>query len=256
MSKTFQNQTAVISGGLGDIGKAISLAFAAEGAAIGLCDVHNLSEATGFLTRLKNEYGVPCYYEQVDVSEAGAVKAWLYNVKRELGIPSLIIVNAATATLANMLEITTDQWLREINVNLNGAFYMAQEAARQLVESQTGGRIVFIGSWAAHAVHLHMPAYSVSKAGIRMLSKTMALELARHNILVNEVAPGYVQAGLSGKIWEQHPELSREAAERVPTGKFISTTAVADQVLYLCRPDNVHITGSTLLMDGGLSLRS
>lgn len=256
MSKLFQNQIAVISGGLGDIGKAIGLAFAKQGAAIGLCDVHDPTAAGAFLTQIENSYGVPACYHQADVSDASTVKTWLQEVTRQLGIPTLIIANAATATMANILKITAEQWSREISINLNGAFYMAQEAALQMVEHRTGGRIVFIGSWAAHAVHLHLPAYSVSKAGIRMLCKSMALELAPHRILVNEVAPGYVQAGLSGKIWEQYPELSKEATKRVPTGVLIQADEVAAQVLYLCHPDNAHITGNTLLMDGGLSLYS
>ena len=82
----------------------------------------------------------------------------------------------------------------------------------------------------------------------------MALDLAPNNILVNEVAPGYVDAGLSGQIFKQEPKIREQAEQRIPTGKLISADEVAIQVLHLCDPANRHMTGSTLLMDGGLSL--
>src|SRR5690606_1294359 len=101
---------------------------------------------------------------------------------------------------AALSEISPSDWNSQLNVNLSGAFYLAQNAAQRLLTAHRGGRIVFVGSWAAHAPHLNMIPYSVSKAGLRMLCKCMALELAPHQITVNEIAPGYVDAGLSGKI--------------------------------------------------------
>ncbi len=89
-----------------------------------------------------------------------------------------------------------------------------------------------------------------------MLCKCMALELAPHQILVNEIAPGYVAAGLSGRIWEEQPGKLEEAIARVPIKKIMTVKAVAEQILYLCHPQQEHMTGMTLLMDGGLSLLS
>jgi glucose 1-dehydrogenase len=89
---------------------------------------------------------------------------------------------------------------------------------------------------------------------MRMLCKCMALDLAPTGILVNEVAPGYVDAGLSAAVWIKNPEARENAAERVPIGKLIDAADVAQQVAHLCEPDNRHMTGSVLLMDGGLSL--
>jgi NAD(P)-dependent dehydrogenase (short-subunit alcohol dehydrogenase family) len=131
---------------------------------------------------------------------------------------------------------------------------MAQAAALRLVEQKREGRIVFTGSWAAHAPHPHIPAYSVAKAGLRMLCKCMALDLAPHGILVNEVAPGYVNAGLSAAVWQQQPERRQQASARVPVQRLIEPEEVALQVAHLCEPANRHTTGSVLLMDGGLSL--
>lgn len=254
MSKIFGNQTAIVSGGMGDIGRAICQEFAKQGAHVAFCDQRSPTEARDFIARLENEHGVSCLYHQVDVSDAAQVNLWIREVGAHFGKPRLIVANAARATIAPVLEVTPDQWCEELNVNLNGAFYMAQAAARQMTEQQIAGHIIFLGSWAAHKVHLNMPAYSVSKAALRMLCKSMALELAPYGILVNEVAPGYVKAGLSGKIWQQQPGLREKAAENIPTGKFISPEDVAHEVTMLCHPDNRHRTGTTVLMDGGLSL--
>lgn len=256
MHKLFSNKTVVISGGLGDIGRAIAKEFASGGANIALCDMREKEEAHAFLEELRREYPVECHYAQVDVSNDDAVEEWLDEIEIKWGVATIIIANAATVTLAGILEMTSQQWNRELRVNLDGAFYLTQLAARKLVEKKLPGHIVFVGSWAAHAVHANLPAYCVAKAGMRMLCKCLALELAPHQVLVNEIAPGYVDAGLSGKIWEHQPDLVREATEKVPIKKIMSSASVAWEVAHLCHPNNEHITGSTLLMDGGLSLRS
>lgn len=255
MTNLFENQTVIISGGLGDIGWATALTMAKEGASIALGDIHEESVAEKYLSILKQK-GVVCHYRQVDVARAQSVRSWVDDVEKEIGPPTLIIANAGRVTLADMYSITPEQWEEELAVNLNGAFYLTQYATSRLLEHKLSGRVVFVGSWAGATVHQHIPAYSVSKAGLRMLCKCMALELAPHNILVNEVAPGYVDAGLSGKIWEDNPGMLKSSQEKVPIRKVMSAEAVAEQILYLCHPKNEHMTGATLLMDGGLSLLS
>ncbi|WP_138994368.1 SDR family NAD(P)-dependent oxidoreductase [Larkinella sp. C7] len=253
MDKVFTNKTVLISGGLGDIGRATALEFARNGAAIAIGDIAPTTKAEAFLAELKS-YDVASHYTQVDVTDAGAVQDWVLAVENTLGVADLIIANAATVTPAGIHEITPGQWANELNVNLNGAFYLTQCATARLLTHQLPGRVVFVGSWAAHAVHPHIPAYCVSKAGLRMLCQCLALELAPHQILVNEIAPGYVNAGLSARFWEEDPASSEVARNQVPVKKLISAEAVARQIVQLCHPDNEHMTGSTLLMDGGLSL--
>lgn len=253
MQQAFQNKIALISGGLGDIGRAIAHAFAEQGASIALGDLAPTSNAAGLVREL-SLHKVSVSYTQVDVSDAEMVQSWIQTVEKDQGIPDLIIANAATVTLGGIHELTPVQWSRELRVNLDGAFFMTQYATSRLRANEIPGKVVFIGSWAAHAVHAHIPAYSVSKAGLRMLCKCMALELAPFDILVNEVAPGYVQAGLSAQIWEKDHALRDQAKIKVPVRRLITPDEVAAQVLHVCHPDNRHITGSTILMDGGLSL--
>ena len=253
MSGTLSNQAAVISGGLGDIGRAIALELARRGTDVAIGDILDGSAARGLADQL-TPIGIRHRYDRVDVSIARDVTEWIATVERELGVPTLIIPNAATVTLAGVRDVTSEQWSRELRVNLDGAFHMAQAAALRMLEHKKPGRIVFIGSWAAHAPHNAIPAYCVAKAGLRMLCKCMALEFAPHGILVNEVAPGYVDAGLSADLWARNPGSREKAAARVPTGNLIDAAEVAKQVAYLCEPGNRHMTGSVLLIDGGLSL--
>ena len=116
------------------------------------------------------------------------------------------------------------------------------------------GRIVFVGSWAGHAPHVELAAYSTAKAGLRMLTQCLALELADKGILVNEVAPGYVNAGLSGQFFKKDPDCAARSRAAVPVGELIEADEVAAAIAYLCSPAHRNLTGSTLLLDGGLSL--
>jgi NAD(P)-dependent dehydrogenase (short-subunit alcohol dehydrogenase family) len=252
-AKSLAKHVAVISGGLGDIGGAIAMELAQRGADIAIGDVRDPREASETLSAIA-ERGARCRYDRVDVADSEEVEAWLQAVEQQLGVANLVIPNAAIVTIAGVRDVLAEQWQRELNINLTGAFNLARTAALRLLHHQRPGRIVFIGSWAGHAPHPNITAYCVAKAGLRMLCKCMALDLAPHNILVNEVAPGYVDAGLSAKLWAKNPGSRDKAATRVPTGQLIEAAEVAMQVAHLCEPANRHMTGSVLLMDGGLSL--
>ncbi len=216
-------------------------------------DLKSPAIAEEFVAQLR-ALGRRARYDEVDVTDAQAVDHWVRAVESEIGLPTLIVPNAAIVTLKDIHSLTPAEWQRELRVNLDGAFFLAQAAALRLVEHEREGRIVFIGSWAAHAPHHYIPAYSVAKAGLRMLCKCMALDLAPRGILVNEVAPGYVDAGLTAQVWEQEPQRRIEVGARVPVRRLIEAAEVASQVAHLCEPANRHMTGSVLLMDGGLSL--
>jgi glucose 1-dehydrogenase len=253
VEQNLKDQTAIISGGLGDIGRAIAMELARRGANVALGDVRPPEDAAPLL-KLLREIGVRCRYDRADVSDAKQVKAWVESAEKDLGVAALIIPNAAIVATSKIGDLKPESWAAQINVNLTGAFYLAQVGAVRLLEHNKPGRIVFTGSWAAHAAHPQIPAYCASKAGLRMLCKCMALELAPHGILVNEVAPGYVDAGLTGQFFARHPENRPAAAARVPTGQLISAEDVAKGIAFLCDPENRHMTGTVLLLDGGLSL--
>lgn len=248
-------QIAIISGGMGDIGQAIAFRLAADGADVAIGDIVESDDtrASSVISELR-QCGRRARYDRVDVGDASAVAGWVEAVEIEFGTPTLIVPNAAVVSVADICSVTAEQWRGDMRVNLDGAFHLAQAGAARMVASGRSGRIVFLGSWAAHAPHEHIPAYCASKAGVRMLCKVMASSLAKHQILVNEVAPGYVDAGLTGRLWAKHPEQRESGRAKVPTHRLITPEEVAHQVAHLCDPDNQHMTGTCILMDGGLSL--
>ncbi|MDE2126947.1 MAG: SDR family oxidoreductase [Armatimonadetes bacterium] len=247
-----QGSVAVISGGLGDIGQAIVRAFCRAGCRVAVCDLAPPESAAPLLAELGSAGSF--HYAQVDVSDAAAVDVWLNDLESQFGCPSYVVPNAAIVTRVPALEMTAQQWQRELAVNLNGAYFLAASAARKMTACGTPGRIVFVGSWAAHAPHPQIIAYSTAKAGLRMMAQCLALQLAPAGILVNEVAPGYVDAGLSAQLFREDPGLRDAAAARTPLRRLIEPDEVADAVIWLCSDSSRNCTGSVLLMDGGLSL--
>lgn len=254
IAKELASPLVALSGGLGDIGAAIAQSLAEAGADIAIADLVAPDQAASLIAEVK-ALGRRCFYQPLDVTDATATQTWFDDVSTHFGrLPNIIIANAAIVTLKPYSELSDSEWFREINVNLNGAYYFSHTATQRLVKATQPARVIFLGSWAAHAPHRSLPAYSVAKAGLRMLNQTMALELAAHRILVNEIAPGYVDAGLSGRIFNENPAIRDRATVGVPIQKLISAADVASQVLYLCSDYATHITGSTILQDGGLSL--
>lgn len=133
---------------------------------------------------------------------------------------------------------------------------MAQTAALRMIGKGLPGHIVFVGSWVAERPMPRIVSYSVSKAGIRMLMKCMALELAPYGILVNEVAAGYVDAGLTGQTFQADPARRERLMQQTPVHKIIQPEEIAWLVAQLCDPRNQNTTGTALLVDGGLSMLS
>lgn len=247
------NQVAIISGGLGDIGRACAVELARCGADVAVGGRSDGGRAEPLRAEIE-ALDRRCRFDLVDVGDAEAVRKWVHQAEADLGPVGLIIPNAAVVEMAPLAELTPEIWQRHLDVNLTGAFNLAHAAGQRLLELKRPGRIVFIGSWAAHAPHEHIPAYCVAKAGLRMLCRCMALEYAAHGILVNEVAPGFVDAGLSKQIFERHPQRRARAVAKVPTAELMDPREVALHVVHLCDPHNRSMTGSVLLCDGGLSL--
>lgn len=195
------------------------------------------------------------HYTRVDAADVQQIKAWLQSVERSLSTPTLIICNAGVVIPAGARSTSPAVWEKTLSVNLTGSFFLAQLAAERMVKKKLLGRIVFIGSWAGEVPHAPITAYSVSKAGLRMAMKCLASEYADHGILVNEVAPGIVDAGLSGKLMARTPHLREKIQKRIPVRRMLTPDDVAQGVVALCDPRSLHVTGSVLLLDGGLTLQ-
>ena len=235
----------VITGGAGDIGRAIARELLEHGAAVTLVDRRPPDEVE--LSALG-----PARYAQVDVRDHDAVAA----VLAEVDPLDIAIGNAGMVDSAPFLDITPEQWRAHLDVNLTGCFNLGQAAARLMVDRGRPGRILFTSSWVQDVPWPEIAAYSVSKAGLRMLTRSMAAELAPHGILVNAVAPGIVDAGMARHQRETEPQYAARAAKAIPLGRMQTAEQVARAVAALCSDATDYMTGSVLLVDGGCSLQT
>ena len=241
----------VVTGGTGDIGRAMALEVVDRGGRVTIFDVRAPDESDAdhapLVLAIEQE---KVAFERVDVRDRSQVRSALERIAPF----DVVIGNAGISDAAPFLEITDDQWRRHLEVNLTGNFLLGQEAARIMVERGGGGHIIFTGSWVQEIPWPEIAAYSASKAGLAMLTKSMALELARHNIRVNVIAPGIVAAGMAKYQMENEPQYARRITNVVPLGRLQTTADVARAAAFLCSSDADYMTGTTLVVDGGCSL--
>ena len=247
MTVRLDGQVAIVTGGRGDLGRAFAAAFAERGAVVAVADRAPI-EADDLASGI--------HHAELDVTDAAAVAAWLDRIEAQLGTPSIVVPAAAIATAVPLLEFTPEQWRAELDADLTAPFLVAQDAARRMIRAGVPGRIAFIGSWAAHAPHPHVAAYSVAKAGLRMLTRVLAAELGPHGILVNELAIGVVDAGVSRLTFQTHPELRAASERQAPLRRLVSVDDLVREVLSLVDPSRTSMTGATITIDAGMSLRT
>jgi NAD(P)-dependent dehydrogenase (short-subunit alcohol dehydrogenase family) len=240
-----QGRVAAITGGALGIGRATALLFASEGAAVALGDVEIAAAET--VAKEITERGGRAIAVGVDVGDAGQVQAFVDRVVAELGRLDVMFANAGIAHSAPFLEHPEAQWHRVLRVNLTGVFLCCRAAARHMV-TQGGGRIITTASINGFRGVENLVGYNAAKAGVIELTKTMAVELARHHIAVNAIAPAQIDTRLTRSLPE---EARQRRAARIPMGRFGEADEVARAALFLASDDASYITGHTLAVDGG-----
>lgn len=241
----------LITGGAGDIGRAIVTALARQGFKVTIVDSRpddDLAAVVDDVTGSTGGADVQAY--RVDVVDRAALDALV----GDLAPVDIAIANAGIVDSGRFLDISEAMWRRHLDVNLTGVFNTMQSAARTMVANGRGGHIVAMGSWVGSVPWPEIAAYSATKAAIQMLAKSAALELAPHGIRVNVVAPGIVRAGLAKSQLESEPQYAARAARVVPLGDLQTAEQVAEVTAFLCSSAADYMTGTVLLADGGCSL--
>ena len=238
-SLELEGQVAVVTGAGRGIGKAIALRFAAEGARVGVLDVDDASAA-----ETAKEIGGAAFALTVDVSDPDAVGGAFGRLDRL----DVLVNNAGVETRAPFLEITPDEWRRQIDVNLSGTFYCTQAGAR-VMSAGAYGRIVNVSSVAGLIGPIDLAAYGAAKAGIVGLTRAAALDLADFGITVNAVAPGPIETELMLGVWSA--EALRERPQHGAIARFGTVEEIAHAALFLASPESGFITGVTISVDGG-----
>jgi NAD(P)-dependent dehydrogenase (short-subunit alcohol dehydrogenase family) len=241
---------ALVTGSDSGIGRATAVALADRGHDIGVTWHSDRAGAEATADRVR-AHGRRAVVAHLDLTAGEAVTAVVEELAGALGGLDVLVNNAGANHRAAVLDDELSGWRRALEVNLTGPFLCAQAAARRMVAAGRGGRIVNVTS-----VHEHEPlamagAYSAAKAGLGMLTRVMALELAPHAITVNAVAPGHIATPMTGKAGVDPASVP---LPQIPLGRPGGPEEVAAAIAYLAGPEAAYCTGASLLVDGGLLL--
>jgi NAD(P)-dependent dehydrogenase (short-subunit alcohol dehydrogenase family) len=244
MSGRFAAKVALVTGGSNGLGRAITQAFLAESARVGILDLEQHA-AFDDDDRVLTVMG--------DVADPDNVAEAMDTVVERWGAVDCLINDAAAYPDDLVLDMPLDAWRRVWDVNMTGVFLCCRAFARHRLARGGGGKIVSISSGSARSPRPAGAAYAASKAALETFSRTLAMELGPHRINVNVVAPGYIDVrGWSDCFPDRAPDDLRAALVRsIPLGQAGRPTDIANAVTFLCSEEASHITGAVLDVDGG-----
>jgi NAD(P)-dependent dehydrogenase (short-subunit alcohol dehydrogenase family) len=247
MNLSLEGHSALVTGANGGLGSHFARTLAKSGARVAVAArrIESLDE----VTRAIRGDGGEVAPIALDVTRPDAVAAAFESASAALGPITVVVNNAGIAITKPLLEHTEEDWQQVIEVNLNGAWRVAQAAARHMVKHQRGGSIVNIASILGLRVSAQVPSYAASKAALIQLTKAMALELARHRIRVNALAPGYVETGINQEFFAS--DAGQALIKRVPQRRIGKPEELDGALLLLASDAGSYTTGAVLAVDGG-----
>lgn len=261
MVKQLQNQVAIITGASSGIGASVAQAMAAAGASV---VVNHPASATrqaaeAVLTEIKNAGGSGITY-QCDVSREAEVQKMFADAIEQFGTVDILVNNAGLQRDAPFTEMTLEQWNFVLSVNLTGQFLCAREAIKEFLHrgiqpgrSKAAGKIICMSSvhevipWAGHA------NYAASKGGVMLLMKSIAQEFAPHQVRINSIAPGAIRTPINRTAWDT-PEAEARLLQLIPYKRIGVAEDIAKAAVWLASDDSDYVTGTTLFVDGGMTL--
>jgi NAD(P)-dependent dehydrogenase (short-subunit alcohol dehydrogenase family) len=244
-------RVAVVTGASRGIGEAIAAALAAAGAKLVLAS--RKLEGVEAVAKLIREEGGEAIAVACHTGRAAEVQAVAEKAREAFGGVDVLINNAATSPhFGPLLEAEEGQWDKTFEVNVKG-YVHAVRACVPLMRERGGGSIVNVASVAGMVPHRGLGVYGVTKAAVIMLTKTLALELARDGIRVNAIAPGLIQTRFSEALWSA-PEARERALKSIPQGRMGQPDDLVGAVLYLAGDASRFTTGAVLVIDGGQTL--
>jgi len=249
-----EGKWALVTGGSRGIGRGICFSLAKEGCNV-VVNYANHREAAEEVVRDLQGRGVESYNLKADVSNRSEVDRMVKAIAGRNRL-DILVGNAGVVRFEPFLEISREGWDFQMNVNLLGSFNVGQEVARYFVANKIPGKIAFVTSFNQEVPNAGQGVYSISKSGIRMLAKTMALELAEHKINVNTIAAGPVITDINREQVELYPGLVERLNKILPLHRWGTPEDMGAVAAFLVSPDADYITGSTIFVEGGIMINN
>lgn len=245
-----KGKVAVVTGAATGIGKAIATMMAQEGAAVVVDYVGDPTLAKDVVQAIQKAGGKALAIE-ADISNPDAVNSLVQQTAQSFGHLDIFVNNAGLEYKYPFTEYPFDKWQKVIAVDLTGPFLCAQAAAKQMIAQGSGGSIINISS-----VHEDLPMqtnapYCAAKGGLRMLMRTIAVELASHKITVNNIAPGAIFTPIDADV-EANPQIEKTLMAEIPLGRWGKPEEIAGMAVFLASEAGAYCTGSTFVVDGGM----
>src|SRR3954447_10135460 len=244
--KAFESKVAIVTGAGQGIGFEIGRQLAAEGANVILNDADQvLSDNSA--QRINEEATGKCISLAGDCSDLAFIQKMVDTAVTEFGRLDIAVANAGITLFGDFFNYTPEAFFRVMQVNLGGTFFLAQAAAKQMKKQPGGGSLLFMSSVTGHQAHKNLAAYGMSKAALEMLAKNLVIELSQFKINVNTIAPG---ATLTERTLEDK-EYEKVWSRLTPMGRPAYSSDIANAALFLVSEKAKHITGQSVVIDGG-----
>jgi NAD(P)-dependent dehydrogenase (short-subunit alcohol dehydrogenase family) len=249
MTKPFDlsGKIALVTGASGGLGRHFAGVLAGAGARVAVC-ARRMDKVLETVAGIESSGG-RAFGVEMDVTDSGSVTTAFDVIEEQAGPVTVLINNAGIAARNLALELSDDDWDRILDTNLKGAWTVAQEAAKRMVAAETEGVIVNIASVLGLRVGKGTLPYAVSKAGVIQMTKALALELARHGIRVNALAPGFVETDLNRDFLAT--DAGKELIKRIPQRRPAEMEELSGPLLLLASDASSYMTGAVIAVDGG-----
>lgn len=247
----FDGKAALITGAGSGIGRGTAERLAREGADVCIADI-DLDGANETASMVR-EFGRNALVVKANAASKPQIQEAAERCLNELGGLDICFANAGIGRAGPVLEMDLKDWQDQVDINLTGVFLTVQAAAQRMVKAGRGGRIICTASLAAENTSAGMWSYSATKAGVRMMVRGWAQELGPHGITVNAIGPGVIDTPLAhGLAGDEGGPIRQTLEQRTPIGRVGRPSDIAGLVAFLAGPDGEFMTGSYLIMDGGI----